>query len=343
MQIKGLHPNIYKLYRYSRPQECLDKHRQRFEDRVRDWTKLKKEGVSDQTCQEVVGMSRATYYRHRQILARLNRGIVPLAKKKSRLNKPLWGEAEKQLILRLRRENPTYGKAKIAVILQRDHGSTLSESTVGRILRFLMSKGLVQTSVSAAKARRKRNFSKGHAKPWTFEKYDKIGIGERIQIDHMSVSKNGISFKQFQAWDRQTKFIHAQIYTNATSASAKRFLLDYINKAPFPVRSIQVDGGSEFMAEFEAACQELNIPLIVLPPKMPKYNGGVERGNRIFREEFYARTNLLADSIKKMRPELDKAILKYNTYRPHYALKGMTPMQYINKANREIQTLSQNT
>ncbi|MEE9273671.1 MAG: hypothetical protein V3U57_10475, partial [Robiginitomaculum sp.] len=54
------------------------------------------------------------------------------------------------------------------------------------------------------------------------------------------------------------------------------------DKTPFTIKSIQVDGGSEFMAEFEQACEDVNIPLIVLPPSRPTYNGGVERGNRTF-------------------------------------------------------------
>ena len=43
------------------------------------------------------------------------------------------------------------------------------------------------------------------------------------------------------------------------------------------------------MAEFEQACADLDIALFVLPPKKPQYNGGVERSDRTFREEFYAR------------------------------------------------------
>ncbi|MDR2464500.1 MAG: hypothetical protein LBD36_02755, partial [Holosporales bacterium] len=39
------------------------------------------------------------------------------------------------------------------------------------------------------------------------------------------------------------------------------------------------------------------IPLVVLPPAKPKYNGGVERSNRIFKEEFYSRTDLLANTV----------------------------------------------
>lgn len=328
MQIKGLHKNIYRLYAYARTQECLDAYRKQYEDGVKRWEKLKSENVSDVTCQDICGISRATYYRHKKILSDLEKGISPPSKKPKTLNKPRWGEAELQLILKIRRENPTYGKEKIAIILKRDHAQTLSESTVGRILATLTNKGLIQKSLLGSRTKRKRHF-KNHAKPWTFKDYKTMTLGERVQIDHMTVTKNGICFKHFQAWERRSKFIDAAVYSHAKSSSAKRFLLDFVRRAPFKIQSIQVDSGSEFMAEFEEACAGLGIPLIVLPPKKPTYNGGVERGNRTFREEFYNRNNLLADSIRAMRFELSKAVSKYNTYRPHRVLKGLTPLQYI--------------
>ncbi|WP_331255961.1 integrase core domain-containing protein [Candidatus Bealeia paramacronuclearis] len=61
----------------------------------------------------------------------------------------------------------------------------------------------------------------------------------------------------------------------------------------------------------------------------PTYNGGVERRNRTFWEDFYKQNNLLADSIGSMRFELSQAVSKYNTYRPHRAAKGLTPLHYI--------------
>lgn len=329
MQIKGLHKNIYKLYAYSRTQECLEVYRKKYEDKVNRWEILRSEGVRINTAQQLLGFSQSTYYRMRNILKDLKKGISPPSKKPKKVNKPQWGEAELQLVLRIRRENPTYGKEKIAIILKRDHGFTMSESTVGRILTHLKAKGLIIKSLSALRTKRKRNFQ-GHAKPWTYKEYKSMVMGERVQIDHMTVTKNGICFKHFQAWDRRSKFIDAAVYSNANSSSAKRFLLDFVRQAPYKILSIQVDGGSEFMAEFEEACGELGIPLIVLPPSKPTYNGGVERGNRTFREEFYNRPNLLADSIGAMRGELNKALLKYNTYRPHRVLKGLTPMEYIN-------------
>ena len=76
-------------------------------------------------------------------------------------------------------------------------------------------------------------------------------------------------------------------FTRATANLAAGFLAHLITHTPFPVRAIQVDGGSEFMAEFEEACARLGIELFVLPPRSPKFNGHVERMQRTFREEFY--------------------------------------------------------
>ncbi len=54
--------------------------------------------------------------------------------------------------------------------------------------------------------------------------------------------------------------------------------LDKLEAAlPFPLRAIQIDGGSEFKAEFEAACEQKGIALWVLPPRSPELDGRVER------------------------------------------------------------------
>ena len=45
------------------------------------------------------------------------------------------------------------------------------------------------------------------------------------------------------------------------------------HRLPFPLRALQVDGGSEFAAQFEAECPERGIRLFVLPPRFPKLKG----------------------------------------------------------------------
>ena len=82
------------------------------------------------------------------------------------------------------------------------------------------------------------------------------------------------------------------------------------------------------MGEFEQACADLHIELMVLPPASPKKNGGIERGNRVLREEFYEKPSF-SDSLGALRNDLKAALAKYNTYRPHGALDGLTPMVYI--------------
>lgn len=81
---------------------------------------------------------------------------------------------------------------------------------------------------------------------WNLKDYQTMKFGERVQIDHMTVTKNGITVKHFQAWERKLKYINASVYSNAKASSAKRFLIEFVKRAPFVIESIQVDGGSEF-------------------------------------------------------------------------------------------------
>ena len=80
----------------------------------------------------------------------------------------------------------------------------------------------------------------------------------------------------------------------ATAASATMFLDTLLERMPFPVRALQVDGGSEFAADFEQACRQRQLWLFVLPPRSPKLNGAVERAQRTHTEEFYEVTWLYA-------------------------------------------------
>ena len=97
-----------------------------------------------------------------------------------------------------------------------------------------------------------------------------------------------------------------------------------MGKMPFAVRAIQVDGGSEFAAEFERECERPRVRLFVLPPRSPKLNGHVERAQRTHTEEFYE----IYDGDLEVGP-LNRALRHweqvYNTVRPHQSLGYLTP------------------
>ena len=84
------------------------------------------------------------------------------------------------------------------------------------------------------------------------------------------------------------------------------------------LREIQVDGGSEFMAEFEDACKEKRILLFCLPPRSPKLNGRVELVNRTYREEFY-NCSEATPTAAGFRADLLNWEHTYNHIRPHQA------------------------
>ena len=97
---------------------------------------------------------------------------------------------------------------------------------------------------------------------------------------------------------------------------------------PFPVRGIQVDGGGEFCAEFEQACQQRKIPLIVLPPYSPKMNTRVEYVHGTCRREFYERTEMAAD-LKAVRRQWAEWEDTYHGVWPHESLGLKTPIESI--------------
>jgi len=329
MQIQRMPQCFFTLANYVDRYKAREKHLDKYLPKVEAWEKLMKYGIEQKLLKEFVEISRSTYYRYKRHIKNIRKGILPVSTKSKQLRVSSLSKEVKGLVLKIRRENPSYGKSKITTILKRDYGITYSESTIGRILKEYMKKGIIIKSLSAPRQKRNRRFTK-YAQKWQYKMKSKKP-GEMVQIDHMTATKNNITVKHFQAWDPKSKVMVVEVYSNATSNTAKKFLQKVISTVPFELKSIQVDGGSEFMKEFEEECALHKIPLFVLPPNRPQYNGGVERGNRIFKEEFYYNRLIPGHSLGEIRNELHTAAHKYNSYRPHFNLQNLTPYEYINK------------
>jgi len=294
------------------------------------YDKLKAEGCHSTTRLEVIGWSRATYYRW---LKRYNQqgwsGLEAQSCRPRTIRTHEWTKQHEQAVLHLRQRYRLWGKRKIWKGLNRDHGFNLSISTVGRILKRLMELNHIRPVAfyyGQIKPKRQRQF-KHHAKRWRYGMKAKQP-GALIQVDHMSVSfTEGFSLKEFKATCPVTGTTVMRTYSSASSRNARRFLEYLITQLPFDLISIQVDGGSEFRDEFEGACERLNLPLFVLPPRKPKWNGCVERANGTTRYEFYPFYDG-ALTIAAVNCGIEIYQHYYNHYRPHDGIGLETPMSY---------------
>jgi transposase InsO family protein len=121
-----------------------------------------------------------------------------------------------------------------------------------------------------------------------------------------------------------------RVYRRQTSTAAADFLHHLKTKFPFRIKAIQIDGGSEFKDQFEAACRRAEIMLFVNPPRCPEMNGGVERSNRTSREEFYEVEDL-ALVMEELNRQLEGWEYTYNYVRPHQTLDYLTPNEYYRR------------
>ncbi|WP_424947196.1 helix-turn-helix domain-containing protein [Candidatus Spongiihabitans sp.] len=216
-------------------------------------------------CLKTIGWSKATYYRWLGRYRRHGwRGLASQSRRPKRVRGRQWTAQQEQQVLHLRKRYPLWGKRKLWKVLFRDRGLLLSISTVGRILdRLVRLKRVKPAAFYYGRVKPKcRCQFKHHAKRWTYGMRARRP-GERVQIDHMSVGlPAGFSIKEFKAACPAAGFVALKAYSRATSRNAKDFLICLIEQAPFKIRSIQVDGGSEFRDEFEQACEALDLPLL---------------------------------------------------------------------------------
>ncbi len=87
-------------------------------------------------------------------------------------------------------------------------------------------------SISAPAKKKNRRFNR-HAQRFKFKKYNEMEMGENVQIDHMTVTKNGCVFKHFAAWERFSKYLYANVYADAQSSTAEKFLRELVEKIPY--------------------------------------------------------------------------------------------------------------
>jgi putative transposase len=250
-----------------------------------------------------------------------------------RLRRPTASAELVEAVLEAREEYPRWGKDKLAPLL-REAGWQVSTSMVGRIMHRLKEQGRLVEAPRAPIRLRRRCYPRPYAvrKP---KGYQITSPGSLVQVDTADLRPvPGTILKHFTACDTVSRWDVLEVASRATATTASRFLDALQARMPFPVKAIQVDGGSEFQAGFERECQKRGILLFVLPPRSPKLNGRVERAHRTHREEFYEVADL-GWTVAEIRPHLLAWERIYNTVRPHQALGYKTPWQVVCEHRRQ--------
>jgi putative transposase len=234
----------------------------------------------------------------------------------------------------MREKYPRWGKEKLKVMLDGEK-VYLTVSMVGRILGYLKARGVLREPIRAIKARQRRT-----KRPYAVRKpkdYQVLAPGDLVELDTLDVRPEpGVVLKQFTTRDVVSRWDVLELASRATAATTARLLEPILARIPFAVKAFQVDGGGEFMAEFEEECQRRGIRLFVLPPRSPKLNGAVERANRTHTEEFY-QWSLSPPTVAELGAELREWENVYNTVRPHQALGYLTPRQFLDQWNQNQQ------
>jgi putative transposase len=200
------------------------------------------------------GISRQTFYRGKRRYDSHNlKSLEDGSHRPHRRRQSTWSPPLAERVLARRRQYPRWGKDKLVVLLRRE-GRVVSTSMVGRILRRLKQRGvLIEPRPNRDRMARSHSWSRPYAlrKPrdWRTEE-----PGDLVEVDTLDVRPlPGVVLKQFTARDVLSRWDVLEAHTRATAAA--RFLQTLQQRMPFPVRAVQVDGGGEFAAAFEDACQ----------------------------------------------------------------------------------------
>lgn len=183
-----------------------------------------------------------------------------------------------------------------------DAGLYLSRMTIYRIL---VRRRLVKPKVKEDKQHTGR--------------YTKTYPGEEVQIDTTEPFGKG-NGTQISAIDDYSRWGGADIYLGNKSKQAADFFDRYRQQAPFPIKAVRIDNGSEFKKDFQRYCDTHNIKVIRNPVNTPEHNGKVERFHRTIDEECLWRTRAEAEPLENVRYQLVRYLNWYNTKRRHGGL-----------------------
>ncbi len=165
--------------------------------------------------------------------------------------------------------------------------------------------------------------------------------GQKVQIDVKFVPSycivNGTKYYQYTAIDECTRWVFREMYEEHSTHSSADFLVKLIKKAPFAIREIQTDNGTEFTnallvkksthkSKFEELLDKTGILYHRIRVATPRHNGKVERQHRTDEKRFYKKMKMY--NLEDGRKQLEKYNKKSNNI-PKICLDFKTPNETL--------------
>ena len=314
----------------------LEEQTRRRADKVETWERLRKpcpetgrKKLSAEDAAKVVGVPVRTLYEWK-------RKPIPESTRphnfRTRENQKEYDDL-KELVLKLREKQNSWGGNKIHAFFKHFGNLTTSRSMVGRIISELIREKKIKSNYSETFAKKHTTNTKKAPRVYATPLSNELtsnAPGDIVQINTMYVHKGPNRFLyQINATCIYSKLSFSHVFEALTAKNAAYLLEKVLRRAPFEVRAVQTDQGTEFMAEFEQACKEKGITFYINEPHSPTQNAVVERFNKTVRDDFLSIDNLLLDDLKALNRHLDKFIAFFNTKRPHEGIDNLTPMMYF--------------
>ena len=180
-------------------------------------------------------------------------------------------------------------KAELDHYCKREELPLISESTIGRIIKKLKEHSLIPRTNKLSYYAKSENFKERlvlKKKKLRRKGYLPDSPGDLVQIDSIVIFTNGLKRYLVTAIDVKSRFAFALAYNNHSSLSARDFMTKLREVAPFPIRRVQTDNGSEFHQYFRDYLEDQNIPQFFNYPRKPKSNAYIERFNRTIQEQY---------------------------------------------------------
>ena len=282
------------------------------------------------------GVSRPTLFRWQQRVEAGNLkpfGTIPKHKRRRQLDPVLV-----RAIIQLRTEHPRLGKEKLRPLLLGLGFVVPSVSTLGRILGDLRA---TKQLPNPHRLRFDARTGKFHERPRKqVYKRRKSGYvprvpGDLVALDTVITILNGRRRYTVTAIDLTSRFAFAWTYSSGSSRSAADLLEKFRSVAPFTVRHLHTDNGSEFHKDFDQAVNKESLVHFWNYPRNPKGNAHIERFNRTIQDEFLSwRREMLATDLDQFNQETIDWLIWYNRDRPHYALHNQSPLAYLQQTKK---------